>query len=80
MVTEDGHSEVEVRRIKAGANAWRKVEGVRLNRKISKKLKEKVLKACVTTVALKQQQQQQQHQLQVCENNWVRRITRTKMG
>ena len=77
MVTEDGHSEVEVRRIKAGANAWRKVEAVRLNRKISKKLKEKVLKACVTTVALKQQQQQQ-HKLQVCENNWVHRITRTK--
>ena len=40
-VTEDGHSEVEVRRIKAGANAWRKVEAVRLNRTISKKLKKK---------------------------------------
>ena len=40
MVMEDGHSEVEVRQwIQAGANAWRKVEGVMLDRKISKKLK-----------------------------------------
>ena len=44
----------------------------------------KVLRACVTpaclygleTVALTEQQQQQK--LQDCENNWVRRITRTK--
>ena len=35
MVTEDGHSEVEVRRrIQAGANAWRKVKGVMFDRKI----------------------------------------------
>ena len=83
MVTEDGHSEVEVRRwIQAGANVWRKVEGVMLDINISKKLKGKVLRACVTpaclygleTVALTEQQQK----LQVCENNWVRRITRTK--
>ena len=34
MVTEDGHSAVEVRRqIQAGANAWIKVEGVMLDRK-----------------------------------------------
>ena len=85
MVTEDGHSEVEVRRrIQAGVNAWRKVEGVMLDRKISKKLIGKVMRACVTppclygleTVTLTGQQQQQQ--LQVCENNLVRRITRTK--
>ena len=84
MVTEDGHSAAEVRRrTQAGANAWRKVEGVMLDRKISKKLKGKVLRTCVTpaclhgleTVALTEQQQQK---LQVCENNWVRRITRTK--
>ena len=77
MVTEDGHSEVEVRcRIQAGANAWRKVEGVMLDRKILKKLKGKVLRMCVTPaclyglekVALTEQQQQK---LQVCENNWV---------
>ena len=44
MVTEDGYSQVEVRRrIQAGANAWRKVEGVMLDRNISKKLKGKVL-------------------------------------
>ena len=84
MVTEDGHSAAEVqRRTQAGANAWRKVEGVMLDRKISKKLKGKVPRTCVTpaclygleTVALTEQQQQK---LQVCENNWVRRITRTK--
>ena len=84
MVTEDGHSATEVRRrTQAGANAWRKVEGVMLDRKISKKLKGKVLRTCATpaclygleTVALTEQQQQK---LQMCENNWVRRITRTK--
>ena len=56
-----------------------------LDRKISKKLKGKVLRTCVTpaclygleTVALTEQQQQK---LQVCENNWVRRITRTEGG
>ena len=84
VVTEDGHSEVEVRRrTQAGANAWRKVEGVLLDRNISKKLKGRVLRVCVTparlygleTVALTEQQQQK---LQVCENNWIRRIARTK--
>ena len=84
MVSEDGHSEVEVRRrIQAGVNAWRKVEGVMLDRKISKKLKGKVLRTHVTpaclygleTVALTEQQQQK---LQVSENDWVHRITRTK--
>ena len=44
MVTEDGHSEVEVpRRIQAG---------VVLGRNISKKLKGKVLRACVTPACL----------------------------
>ena len=84
MVTEDGHSAAEVQhRTQVGANAWRKVEGVMLDRTISKKLKGKVLRTCATpacmcgleTVALTEQQQQK---LQVCENNWVRRITRTK--
>ena len=84
MVKEDGHSEAEVRRqTQAGANAWRKVE-VMLDRTFSKKLKGKVLRTCVTpaclygleTVALREQRQQQK--LMVCENNWVRRITRTK--
>ena len=82
MVTEDGHSAAEVRRrTQAGANAWRKVEGVMLDRK-KKKLKLKVLRTCVApaclydleAVALTEQQQQK---LQECENNWVRRITKT---
>ena len=71
------------RRTQAGANAWRKLEGVMLDRNISKKLKGKVLRTYITpaclygleTVALTEKQQQK---LQVCENNWVRRITRTK--
>ena len=68
MVNEDEHSEVEMRcRIKQGANAWGKVEGVMLDRNILKKLKRQVLRACVTqaclnlyleTVALTEQQQQ----------------------
>ena len=53
MVAEDGHLEAEVRRrTQAGANAWRKVEGVMLDRKISKKLKGKVLRTCVTPACL----------------------------
>ena len=82
MVNEDGHSEVEMRcRIQQGANARGKVEGVMLERNILKKLKRKVLSACVKqaclnlyleTVALTEQQQQ----LQVWF--WFRRITRAK--
>ena len=53
MVYEDVHSEVEVRRwIQQGANAWGKVEGVMLDRNIFKKLKRKVLIACVTPACL----------------------------
>ena len=75
MVTEDGHSEVEVqRRIQEGVNVWRK--GVMLDKQISKKLKGKVLRACVTLAGLHGLEkvpltEQQQHKLQVCENNWV---------
>ena len=67
MVNEDEQSEVEMRcRIQQGANAREKVEGVMLDRNILKKLKRKVLRACVTqaclnlylvTVALTEQQQ-----------------------
>ena len=67
MVNEDEHSEVEMRcRIQQEANAWGTVEGVILDRNILKKLKRKVLRACVTqaclnlyleTVALTEQQQ-----------------------
>ena len=68
MVNEDENSEVEMRcRIQQGANAWGKVEGIMLDRNILKRLKRKVLGACVTqaclnlyleTVALTEQQQQ----------------------
>ena len=52
IVTEDGHSAAEVRRrTQAGARA-RKVEGVMLDRKISKKLKGKLLRTCVTPACL----------------------------
>ena len=47
-ISENGRVEVEVRRrIQAGANAWRNVEGVIMDRKISRKLKGKVLDSCV---------------------------------
>ena len=82
MVNEDEHSEVEMRcRIQQGANVRGKVEGVMLDRNILKKLKRKVLRACVTqaclnlyleTVALTEQQQQLQGWF------WFCRITRTK--
>ena len=68
MVNEDEHSEVEMRcRIQQGVSARGKVEGFMLDRNILKKLKRKVLRACVTqaclnlyleTVALTEQQQQ----------------------
>ena len=78
----DGKTEREVRRrIQAGANAWRAVDGLITDRRISKRLKGKVMSTCVTraclygmeTLALTELQQQR---LQVCENNWVRKITR----
>ena len=43
-VCGDGSTETEIRgRVKAGASAWRKVEGVMRDRHISRKLKGKVL-------------------------------------
>ena len=84
MIDESGKAESEVRRrIQAGANAWRKVEGVMVDRNISKKVKGKVLTTCVIpaciygleTVALTEEQTQR---LQVCENNWVRKINGTR--
>ena len=79
-MSSDGRSETEVRRrVHAGANAWRQVEGVMSDRHISKKLKGKVLGACVTPAMLYGIEtlpvsEKHQHRLQVCENNWVRRI------
>ena len=54
---------------------------VRADRRISKRLKGKVMSTCVTpaclygakTLAMTELQQQR---LQVCENNWVRKIAR----
>ena len=78
----DGKTEREVRRrLQAGANAWRAVEGLTTDRRISKRLKGKVMSTCVIraglygteTLALTELQQQR---LQVCENNWVRKIAR----
>ena len=68
------------RRIHTGANAWRNVEGVMVDRKISRKLKGKVLDSCVMpastygldTLALSELHQQKLH---VCENNWIMKIT-----
>ena len=82
-VSSDGRSETNVRRrVQAGANAWRQVEGVMSDRHISKKLKGKVLGACVTTAMLYGLEtavsEKHQHRLQVCENNWVRRIAGVK--
>ena len=80
----DGKTEREVRRrVQAGAIVWRAVEGVMAERRISKILKGKVMSTFVTpaclygteTLALTELQQQR---LQVCENNWVRKMARLK--
>ena len=48
----DEKTEREVRRrTQAGANAWRAVEGVMADRRISKKIKDKVMSTCVTPVS-----------------------------
>ncbi len=49
-MSSDGRSKTEVRRrVQAGANEWRQVEGVMTSdRHISKKLKGKLLGECVT--------------------------------
>ena len=47
-----------------------KGRGVMLDRKISKKLKGKVMRACVTPACLYALETEQQQKLQVCEN-WV---------
>ena len=81
-VCRDGKTEREVRRrVQAGANAWRAVEGVTAERRISKRLKGKVMSTCVTpaclygteTLALTELQQQRR---QMSENDWVRKIAR----
>ena len=74
-VCGDGNTEREVRRrVQAGANAWRAVEGV-ADRRISKRLKGKVMSTCVTPASLYGTEtstltELQQQRLQVCKNNW----------
>ena len=74
-VCGDGKTEREVRRrVQAEANAWRAVEGVMADRRISKRLKGKVMSTCVTPVCLYGTEtlaltDLQQQRLQVCENN-----------
>ena len=67
--------EIQVRRrVQAGTNAWRAVEGVMADWRISKRLKGKVMIPCVTpaclygteTLALTELQHQR---LQVCDKN-----------
>ena len=83
-VCGDGKTERGVRRkVHAEANAWRAFEGVVADRRISKRLKGKVMSTFVTpaclhgteTWALTEIQQQRR---QVCKNNWVRKIARVK--
>ena len=73
----------EYQKIQAGANAWRAVEGVMADRRISKRLKGNVMSTCVTPACLYGTEtlamtELQQHRLQVCENNWVRKIAGVK--
>ena len=81
-VCRDGKTEREVRRrAQAGANAWRAVEGVMSDWRISKKTRGQchehlcdtglhVRKATLSMTELQPQR------LQECENNWVRKIAR----
>ena len=80
----DGKTEREVcRRAQARANTCRAVQRVMADRRISKRLKGRVMSTCVTpaclygteTLAMTELQQQR---LQVCKNNWVRKIARVK--
>ena len=72
-ISKNERVDVEVRRrIQTGANAWRHVEGVMMDRKISSKLKEKALDSCVVPASTNGSEtlvlyELQQHKLQVCE-------------
>ena len=51
----DGRTERERevrRRVQTGANAWREVEGVMADRRISKRIKGNVINTCVTPACL----------------------------
>ena len=81
-VCGDSKTEREVRRrTQTGANAWRAVEGVMADRRISKRPKGKVVSTCVKPACLYGTEtlamiELQKQRLQVCENNWVRKIAK----
>ena len=83
-VCGDGGTETDIcRRVQAVAGAWRKLEGVMGDRHISRKLKGNILNSCITPAYLDGLEimamtEKQQERLQVCENNWVRRIVGVK--
>ena len=82
-MSSEGRSETEVSKKGASWSKWRQVEGVMSDRHISKKLKGKVLGACVTPAMLYGLEtlpvfEKHQHRLQVYEDNWVRRIAGVK--
>ena len=71
------------RRIQAWASAWRKVERVMGDRHIYRKQKGKVFSVCITPAYLYDLEtlamtEKEQEKLQVCENNWMRRIAGVK--
>ena len=76
---EEVSSKEILRRVQAGAAAWRRVEGIMWDRKLKKQLKGKVLEACVVpaciyglgTLALTERQEEK---IQIAENNWVQTI------
>ena len=85
MVTEDGHSAAEVRRrTQAGANAWRKVEGVMLDRtNLEKAERESPENECYTSMPVWSGDVDRTTTTTTTEaahllENCVRRITRTK--
>ena len=84
VICGDGDSNTAIHsRITAGANAWRKVEGVMGDRCISCKRKGKMLTSCVTPAYIYGLEmmvltEKQQEKVQVFENNWKRRIRGVK--
>ena len=73
------------RRFQAGANAWRAVEGVMADRRISKILNGKVMSTCVTPACLYGTEslaltELRQQRLQVCKNNAVTKNSKSNEG
>ena len=71
------------RKVHAEVNAWRAVERVMADRRISKRLKGRVMSTFVKPACLHRTKslaltEIQQQRRQVCENNWIRKIARVK--